>query len=74
MNLPTKEESIGVVIAGFDPAAIHTLTAVGDKMMATPPGILPFVSMVLSSRLCRITMCPRTKVLQDPKVHAYCIQ
>ena len=74
MNLPTKEESIGVVIGGFNPASLHTSTAVGDKMMATLPGILPLDPMVLSSHLCQITMCPCTKVLQDPKAHVSCIQ
>ena len=74
MNLPTKEESIGVVIGGFNPTALHASTDVGYKMMANPPGILPLVPMVLSSRLCQITMCLRTKVLQDPKVHVSCIQ
>ena len=71
MNIPTNEESNGVVIGGFDPAALHASTAVGDRMMATPPGILPLVSMVLSSRLCQRTMCPRTRVLPDSKVHIY---
>ena len=69
MNLPTNEESNGVVIGGFDPAALHTSTAVGDRIMATPPGILNLVPMVLSSWLCRRTMCPRTRLLHDPKVH-----
>ena len=74
MNMPTKEESISVEIGGLDTAAIDTWTAVGDKIMATPPGILPLVPMVLSSWLCQISMCPRTKVLQYPKVHVSCIQ
>ena len=74
MNLPRKGESIDVVIGGFGPAALHASTAVGDKMMATPPGILPLDPMVLSSHLCQITMCPCTKAIQDPKVHISCIQ
>ena len=74
MNLPTNEESKGVVIGGFDPAALHTSTAVGDRMMATPPGIIPLVPMVLSSWLFQRTMCPRTRVLPDPKVHVSCMQ
>ena len=57
------------MIGGFDPAALYAPTAIGDRMMATPPGILPLVPMVLSYRLCRRTMCPRTRVLPDPKVH-----
>ena len=56
------------MIGVFGPAALYALTAVGDRMMATPPGILPLVSMALSSRLCLRTMCPRTRVLLDPKV------
>ena len=74
MNLPTKEESNGLVIGGFDPAAIHASTSVGDKIMATPPGILPLVHMVISYQLCRRTMCPHTSVLPDPKVYVSCIQ
>ena len=74
MNLPTKGESIGVVIGGFDPAALHASHAVGDKMMATPPGILPLDSMVRSSWLCRMTMCPHTNVLQDTKVQVSYMQ
>ena len=70
----TKEESIGVVIGGFDPAALHTLNAVGDKMMAFPPWIITLVPMVPYYRLCQRTMCPRTKVLQDPKVHVSYLQ
>ena len=62
------------MIGGSDPAALHASTVVGDRMMATPPGILPLVPMVLSSRLCRRTMCPHTKVLQDPKLQVSCIQ
>ena len=69
MNLPTNGESNGVVIGGFDPATLHALTAVGDRMMATPPGILPLVTMVFSSWLCRRIMCPCTRLLHDPKVH-----
>ena len=57
------------MIGGLDPAALYALTSVGDRMMATPPGIMPLVPMVLSYWLCRITMCPRTRVLPDPKVH-----
>ena len=74
MNLPTKGESIGVVIGGFDPVALHASHAVGDKMMATPPGIMPLDSMVYSSWLCLITMCPRTIILQGPKVQVSCMQ
>ena len=74
MNLPTKGESIGVVIGGFDPAALHASHAVGDKMMATPPGILPLDPMVRSSWLYWMTMCPRTNVLQDPKVQVSFMQ
>ena len=48
-NLPTNGESIGVVIEGSYPAALHALTAVGDSIMATPPGILPFGPMALYS-------------------------
>ena len=36
INLPTNGESIGVVIGGFDPAALHALTSVGDSIIATP--------------------------------------
>ena len=68
MNLPMNGESICVVILGFDPAAIHASAAGGDRIMATPPGILPLVPIALSSWLCRRTMCPRTSVLPDPKV------
>ena len=74
MNLPTKGDSIGVVIGGFDPAALHASPAVGDKMMATPPGILPLDPMVRYSWLCQISMCPRTKVLQYPKIQVSCMQ
>ena len=74
MNLPTKGESIGVVIGGFNPAALYAWPAVGDKMMATPPGILPLDPMVCFSWLCRINMCPHTKLLHDPKVHVSCMQ
>ena len=74
MNLPTNEESNGVVIGGFDPAALHTSTAVGDRMMATPPSILPLVPRFLSYWLCRRTMFPRTRVIHDPKVHVSFIQ
>ena len=49
MNLPTNGESIGVVIGGLYPAAIHASAAGGDRIMATPPGILPLVPIVLSS-------------------------
>ena len=69
MNLPTNGEFIGVVIGGFDPAALHASTAVGDSIIATPPGILPLIPMTLSSRLCQRTMCPRTSLLPDPIVH-----
>ena len=48
MNLPTEGESIGVVIGGFDPAALHASHAVWGKMMATPPGILPLYPMFRS--------------------------
>ena len=65
MNLPTNGESIGVVIGGFDPAVLHALTDVGDMIMSAPPGILPLVPMAVSSRLCQMTMCPRTSVLPD---------
>ena len=74
MNLPTKGGSIGVVIGGFDPAALHASPAVGDKMMATPAGILPLDPMVRSSWLCRIATCPYTKVMQDTKVQVSCTQ
>ena len=74
MNLPMKGDSIGVVIGGFDPAALHASPAVGGKMMATPPRILSLDLMVHSSWFCQITMCPRTKVLQHPKVQVSCIQ
>ena len=74
MNLPTKGESIGVVIGGFDTAALHASPADEDKMIATPPGILPLDPMFCSSWLCPITMCPSTKVLQDPKVQVSCMQ
>ena len=73
-NIPTNGESNDVVIGGFDPAALHALTAIGDIIMATPPGILPLVPMALSSQLCRRTMCPCTSVLTDPKVHVSWIQ
>ena len=74
MNLPAKGGSIGVVIGGFNPAALHAFYAVGDKMMATPPRILPLYPMVSSSWLCQMTMCPRTNVLPDPKVQVSCMQ
>ena len=74
MNLPTKGDSISVVIGGFDHAALHAFPAVGDKIMATPPGTLPLNLMVHSSWLCQMTMCPYTNVLQDPKVQVYCMQ
>ena len=74
MNMPTKGESIGVLIGGFDPAALHASPAVGDKTIATPPGILHLDPMFRSSWLCQITMCLCNKVLQDPKVHVSCIQ
>ena len=62
------------MIGGFDPATLRDSTAVGDKIIAAPPGILPLVPMFLSSRLCQRTMCPRTRVLQYPKVQVSCIQ
>ena len=49
MNLPTNGGSIGVMIGGFDPAALRALTDVGDRIMATPPGILPLDPMAVSS-------------------------
>ena len=58
MYLSMNGESIGVVIGGFDPAALHTSTAVGDSIIATLRGILPLDPMSLSSWLCQRTMCP----------------
>ena len=69
MDMPMNGESIGVVIGGFDPAALHTSTAVGDSILATPPRILPLDPTTLSSWLCRKTMCPRTILLLDPIIH-----
>ena len=51
-------DSVGVMIGGFDPAALHASTAVGDSIIATLPGILPLYPMALSSWLCQRTMCP----------------
>ena len=74
MNLPTNGESIGVVIGGFDPATLHALTAVGDSIIATLPGILPLDPMVLSSWLCRRTMFPQTSLLPYPTIHVSMMQ
>ena len=71
MNMPTNGDSVGVLIGGFDPTALHVSTAVGDIIIATPPGILPLGPMALSSRLCQRTMCPRTSLLPDPKFHVF---
>ena len=69
MNLPTNGDSIGVVIGGFNPAALHAWTTVVDKIMATPPGILPLDPITLSSRLCQRTMCSQTRLLPGPIVN-----
>ena len=58
INLPTNGESIGVVIGGFNPAALHASTAADVSIIATPPGILPLDTITLSSRLCQNTMRP----------------
>ena len=57
------------MILGFDPVAIHASAPGGDRIMATPPGILPLDPMALSSWLCQRTMCPRTSLLPDPIFH-----
>ena len=69
MNLPTNGEYIGVVIGGFNPAALHTSTAVGDSIIANPPRIIPLKPITLYSQLCRNTMYPRTSLLRDPTIH-----
>ena len=74
MNLPTNGESIGVLIGGFNPAALHALTVIGDSIIATPPGILPLYPTALYSRLCQSTMCPRTSLLPDPEIHVSWMQ
>ena len=68
MNLSTNWGSIGVMLGGFDPAALRALTDVGDRIMATPPGILPLDPMAVSSHFCQKTMCSRTSLLPDPIV------
>ena len=74
MNLPTNGESIGVVIGGFDPAALHASTAVGDSIISTTPQILPLDLMALSSWLCWRTTCPQTSLLLDPTLHVSWMQ
>ena len=69
MNLTINGDSIGVVIGGYDPAALHALTAVGGTNISTPPGILPLDPMALSSWLCQRTMFPRKSLLPDPTIH-----
>ena len=69
MNLTMNGESIGVVIGGFDLAALHDLTAFGDSIIANPPWILPLGPITLSSWLCRKTICPQKILLPDPKIH-----
>ena len=39
------------MIGGFAPAALHAVTAIGESMMATPPGTLPLDPISLSSLL-----------------------
>ena len=53
VNLPTNGESVGVVIGGFYPAALHASTAVGGSIIANLPGILPLDPITLSSWLCQ---------------------
>ena len=52
MNVPTNGQSISVVIGGFNFAGIQALTAVGDRIMATP------LVIALSYQFCWRTMCP----------------
>ena len=51
MNQPTNGESCGVVIGVFDPDLFQDSTAAVDRMITTPPGILPLDPIYISSRL-----------------------
>ena len=74
INLPTNGESWGVVIGEFDPASLHTSTAAGGSMIATPPGILPLDPITLPYWLCRNNMWPRTRLLPVLTTHVSWIQ
>ena len=56
MKLPENEDSNSVVIGSLDPASLQAITAVGDRMIATPNFTLPLDTGSLSPMLCMKTM------------------
>ena len=61
-------------MGGLDPTVFCIMIAEGDKIMATPPGILPLEPTVLFSLLWVSIRLPPTSTFELLVIHDSCMQ